>query len=789
LSRDETKLQNVKQNKTNAKSTKKTKEKETEEKETESTKFKTMSEEETDEIHGWVKLETEDGKPYFYHPNLNLTQWEEPEEGFQTVGPVESVDDLQELGIPKIPSRTRMIPSRTRMIPSRTLMNHILKLKENGSTAPPPLLRSSHNLSSGDSAEQPQKEEDHKKKYLEKVKIANLEDLMTNELKIFLTNNVFDFTAFSFSSAKRTVDEVVKDLVANKKTKKTNKKTKKTNKKTNKKTKKKTKKDSIWTYCTGSCVKKLKSLIQKEINSTAYMLRFLSNSTIDITANKDKDMPGEYPLKFSYLNRTRKNLTGKWEDDKELFDLEPLDLNGKTARFIAGLGPSAAGKTHWATNIIKLLGMTDGSFPKSFLSIDGGATREYSVVYQYIIDALGDSKIVGDSKIAGLNNLVSAGWDPYHKSLFKAGKIKKSAIKYLQEQKDKHGISMVSLYVPETLGSPMTTLLRQSYKKMSKFVDITNDSKWTGLYIWQHSTAVKCTFPDNFKCVSTTDSGERRELKEGKKYSKKAYAWSKKNGLAAIERAGGARIVIHNSGGKKNKSTVTEYPNKDGNWILNQTLLDKFNSVYEAGTFNKKSTKKKRIAGEESRREESRREEEEEDEEESSEESSEEEEESEEEEDEEEEEEEEEEEDDEEVVAKVAKVVVAAEEEAEERRREKREERREKREERREKKREERREKREEERREKREEESFKSKNFSRKRTKSKASTKERLSSSKTKKKEKRKAYEHFVESEVVNISYVGQNESDEPFSGNYSPKMKFTYDEHEGWSARMVNP
>jgi hypothetical protein len=43
-----------------------------------------MSDEE-EEIHGWVKLETEDGKEYFYNPDLNLTQWEEPEEGYQVV--------------------------------------------------------------------------------------------------------------------------------------------------------------------------------------------------------------------------------------------------------------------------------------------------------------------------------------------------------------------------------------------------------------------------------------------------------------------------------------------------------------------------------------------------------------------------------------------------------------------------------------------------------------------------------------------------------------------------------
>jgi hypothetical protein len=396
----------------------------------------------------------------------------------------------------------------------------------------------------------------HEANYLKNVIVENYLTTKPDLFDVILNEDIFNF-----SLAKTSVDEVVDKLDK----------------------KKKTKKEGIWAYCKGSCVDKLKSLIKREIHSTAYMLRFLSNSTIDIT-------DGQHPLKFSYNNPNNKPITGEWENDKELFDLTPLDLTNGNARFIAGLGPSAAGKTYWAKNIITLLGQAEGNFPKSFLSIDGGATREFSVVYQDIIKALGQHP-----KIAGLNNLVSAGWDPIHTSLFKAGKIKKSVIKYLQEQKQKHGRSLVSLYVPETLGSPM----EKSHKKISKFVDITNDLKWIGLYIWQHRTAAECTFPDNLKCISTTASGKSRELTEGKKYSSKAYNFSKKHGIAEIKKAPGARIDIHNSGGKKlngvfNKSTVTEYPNAEGHRILNQTLLDPFNSIYKQGTYKKKGGNKTR---------------------------------------------------------------------------------------------------------------------------------------------------------------------------------------------------
>ena len=74
---------------------------------------------------------------------------------------------------------------------------------------------------------------------------------------------------------------------------------------------------------------------------------------------------------------------------------------------------------------------------------------------------------------------------------------------------------------------------------------------------------------ENIDALSTTVSGKGRELTEGKKYSSSAYNYSKKHGYQALKKAPGARIDIHNSGGKKtndskfNKSVVIEYPNAD----------------------------------------------------------------------------------------------------------------------------------------------------------------------------------------------------------------------------------
>ena len=68
-----------------------------------------MSDGEDEEIHGWVCLKTEDGKPYYYNPDLNQTQWDPPEEGFITLDDddddeVEEVEELEEVEEVEMPA-------------------------------------------------------------------------------------------------------------------------------------------------------------------------------------------------------------------------------------------------------------------------------------------------------------------------------------------------------------------------------------------------------------------------------------------------------------------------------------------------------------------------------------------------------------------------------------------------------------------------------------------------------------------------------------------------------------
>ena len=319
-----------------------------------------------------------------------------------------------------------------------------------------------------------------------------------------------------------------------------------------------------WIPCKSDCYKKLHDLVLKEINSTAYMLRLISNSILKLSS--------EYQLSFIYNGIP---LTGLWKDDHSKFSVSTNDTS--IPRLILGFGPSASGKTYWANNLIKLFNEElSGNFPKIFVSVDGGLARELSEVYQTIIHR------VETSNLGGLSNLVTAGMGRT-KSIFKAGTIKKSMIKYLLDEKIKG--NRVSIYAPITLGGCIRMLCKKDYKK---FLDITGDDNWIGTMIYQHKTGLECPYQKEYRCAGTTESGTNREKTEGKQYSSSAYNNSIKNGFMAIKNSKFCRLLIHNSGGYKYKdndgnekfakSIITEYP-VNGRFKFDN-IPQSYNSVY-----------------------------------------------------------------------------------------------------------------------------------------------------------------------------------------------------------------
>ena len=288
-------------------------------------------------------------------------------------------------------------------------------------------------------------------------------------------------------------------------------------------------KRAYWVSCVDKCDEVVRHLTTAEMESTAFMLHCIAESVLPSTERIEINVtPGA-------------ELTGKWNDDKHMFVISSLGDIERKSRLIMGFGPSAAGKTHWATTIINLMQMSDPTFPTAFLSIDGGIYRASSAVYAGIL------KGAETACVLGFRNLVRAGLSSvFGKSLFDADIVKKAVMDYLEDSE-----VPISLYVPDTLGGCGGFIGGSCVKKYDKYINLANDPDgWIGLLIWQHVTANTCEFLHDAarKCVGCTESGTSREMKEGKKYSSTAYSYSMANGEDAIKRAPGGRYKIHNCG-------------------------------------------------------------------------------------------------------------------------------------------------------------------------------------------------------------------------------------------------
>lgn len=315
----------------------------------------------------------------------------------------------------------------------------------------------------------------------------------------------------------------------------------------------KSKNKKIWIRCLKTCYPTIKKYIQQEIHSTAYILRVLAASLIS----------GNETTPALTIKVDNANLTGKWEDDMNYFTLQTFSENRekRKGKLIMGYGPSASGKTYWAKNIINVLGRLDTTFPSTFLSIDGGIYREASIIYQSVIRIIRDT-----TNFHGFSNLVTS--NVFRKKrdgiLFDSNVVKKHIKNFLTRSQNPRP----NLYVPETLGGCILTC----NKKVQEFIGITNSSRdWVGLCIWQHkrNTACNtrsracCSYPDKYKCVSTTVSGQNRERKEGKIYSPTAWKYSYINGkIESMKAPNDNWYHIHNTGQASATSIIEVSPEK-----------------------------------------------------------------------------------------------------------------------------------------------------------------------------------------------------------------------------------
>ena len=118
-------------------------------------------------------------------------------------------------------------------------------------------------------------------------------------------------------------------------------------------------------------------------------------------------------------------------------------------------------------------------------------------------------------------------------------------------------------YIPSQtrarLGGGMMNLF--SCKEVLKpFIDYTNDQNYIVLNIYQHKTSGECEFAkfgDDYKCKGCTESGQAREIYEGKPYSSSQWSVSMSNARKLLySRKNGINLEIHNCGQEGKKSII-----------------------------------------------------------------------------------------------------------------------------------------------------------------------------------------------------------------------------------------
>ena len=139
-----------------------------------------------------------------------------------------------------------------------------------------------------------------------------------------------------------------------------------------------------------NCQALLKELFTIEQESTALILSTFMNSLVMSEENKEK-----FRININFTKEKNiDDLTGIWKDDSKIlviklfskFETRFWSVYKGAKRLIFGLGPSASGKTFLAKKLLVSLSSKSVTFPKCFLSVDGGTSRGLSYLYQLVIN-------------------------------------------------------------------------------------------------------------------------------------------------------------------------------------------------------------------------------------------------------------------------------------------------------------------------------------------------------------------------------------------------------------------
>jgi hypothetical protein len=341
-----------------------------------------------------------------------------------------------------------------------------------------------------------------------------------------------------------------------------------------------------WLDCKDNCFEELSKSFKDERKYTLMWITLILNYMLH-----PSNLHYELVL---YINSVNFNsLTGYWENDKQYFRLSykkkinndvSIDEYKKSYKLTA-YGPSASGKTFLGRILIDMQYELNQShyLAKTFIAIDGGIDRNFSLIYRKVnhflkqFDGNEESKEIQRINLTEVTMSVRRFLTRKQVSLFK--KYKSEITDYFNSYKDKNGIKL-NYYIPTTKAYKKYYLIRKN--STNELVN-TNQLGGTSLdtdislicNIYQCKEECKYKNYPNYECTTTTKSGIKRSIDEGKRYSSASYEASYKTGLDKVKETNG--LHIHNCGRPDGISIIIDYNNN--NPLISSTNMnnDKLN--------------------------------------------------------------------------------------------------------------------------------------------------------------------------------------------------------------------
>jgi hypothetical protein len=339
-----------------------------------------------------------------------------------------------------------------------------------------------------------------------------------------------------------------------------------------------------WLKCNKECYSTFKKLFDTEREKTFIWIILILNYLIHPRTL-------HYEIRLTIMGNNIERLNGIWANDKQYFNLKYYKVSlkaeedeqyKKSFRLVA-YGPSASGKSFLGTTLINLMYDLDNTkkyLTKSFISIDGGKDREYSLIYRLINARLADKNST-DATPARINladvtvsirKIISKLFG--RKELFEKYKsdITEFFISRISESKIKLNFYIPTTYFdkkyalstgvntvvnnPDTSSLVRTSSLSNKQKGGSTLDTFEFDETFNCNIYQCFDKCIYHEYPD-YQCTTTLNSGIKRSLAEGKKYSGKSYNPSYKTGLSIVKKSNG--LHIHNCGRSNGTSIIIDY--------------------------------------------------------------------------------------------------------------------------------------------------------------------------------------------------------------------------------------